>query len=156
MSRKKTSRKNPSRKTPKQIFNPTLLWAGLGIVLVVLAGVFLFNPKGAATAEVLPREVSVTEASTLRDEGAFILDVREPEEWNESHISGATLIPLGELASRVDELPKDREIVVVCRSGNRSAQGRDILLSAGFEQVTSMAGGINQWKAAGFETVSGP
>lgn len=150
------SRKKTSRKTPKQTFNPTLLWAGLGIVVIALAGVFLFNPKGAATAGGLPREVSVAEASAMREAGAFILDVREPDEWNESHIPGATLIPLGELASRVNELPQDQEIVVVCRSGNRSAQGRDILLSAGFEQVTSMAGGMNQWKAAGFETVSGP
>jgi rhodanese-related sulfurtransferase len=92
----------------------------------------------------------------MRDSGAFILDVREPDEWNESHIPGATLIPLGELASRVDEVPQDQEVVVVCRSGNRSQQGRDILLSAGFTDVTSMAGGVNQWKAAGFETVSGP
>jgi rhodanese-related sulfurtransferase len=82
--------------------------------------------------------------------------VREPDEWVESHIPGATLIPLGELASRVSEVPQDQEVVVVCRSGNRSAEGRDILLSAGFEHVTSMAGGVNQWKAAGFETVSGP
>lgn len=84
MSRKKTSRKNPSRKTLKQTFNPTLLWVGLGIILVALAGVFLFNPKGAATAEGLPREVSVTDASAMREAGAFILDVREPDEWNES------------------------------------------------------------------------
>jgi rhodanese-related sulfurtransferase len=92
----------------------------------------------------------------MRDAGAFILDVRQPEEWNEVHISGATLIPLGDLASRVDEVPTDQEVVVVCRSGNRSQQGRDILLSAGYEQVTSMAGGINQWSSAGLETVSGP
>jgi rhodanese-related sulfurtransferase len=51
----------------------------------------------------------------------------------------------------VDELPKDQEIVVVCRSGNRSAQGRDILLEAGFAQVTSLAGGLTQWKAAGYQ-----
>jgi len=156
MSRKKTTRKNTSQKTTKQTFNPALLWAGLGIILVLLAGVFLFKPKEAASAEGLPLEVSVPQASTMRAEGAFILDVREPDEWNESHIPNATLIPLGELASRVDELPRDQKIVVVCRSGNRSAQGRDILLSAGFTQVTSMAGGINQWKAAGLETVSGP
>ncbi|MEA5077769.1 MAG: rhodanese-like domain-containing protein, partial [Anaerolineaceae bacterium] len=68
---------------------------------------------------------------------------------------GATLIPLGELANRLSELPKDQEIVVVCRSGNRSAQGRDILLNAGFTNVTSMAGGMNQWSAAGYETTSG-
>lgn len=153
-SHQKTSHPKPARQTKKQSFNPTLLWAGLGIVLVVLAGAFLFRPD--TTAEALPREISVAEAAAMRDEGAFILDVRQPEEWVESHIPGATLIPLGKLASRVDEVPKNQEVVVVCRSGNRSAEGRDILLAAGFEQVTSMAGGVNQWKAAGFETVSGP
>ncbi len=86
-------------------------------------------------------EVDVQEAYTLREQGAFILDVRQPEEWEAGHIPGATLIPLGELESRVDELPQDEEIVVVCRSGNRSATGRDILLDAGFTDVTSMGGG---------------
>jgi len=156
MSRKKTTRKNTSQKTKKQTFNPTLLWAGLGIILVLLAGVFLFKPKDSASAEGLPREISVSQASTMRDAGAFILDVREPNEWDQVHIPGATLIPLGELASRVDELPKDQKIVVVCHSGNRSAKGRDTLLAAGFPQVTSMAGGMTQWEAAGLETVSGP
>lgn len=156
MSNKKSSRKNIPQKSKKQTFNPTLLWAGVGLIAVILAAAFLFRPGNSATAEALPREVSVSEAAKLRDSGAFILDVREPDEWNESHIPGATLIPLGELASRVNEVPQDQEVVVVCRSGNRSQQGRDILLAAGFEQVTSMAGGVNQWKAAGFETVSGP
>lgn len=155
-SKKKSTRKNIPQKSKKQTFNPTLLWAGVGLIAVILAGVFLFNPDNSATAEALPREISVAEAAAMRDEGAFILDVREPDEWNESHIPGATLIPLGELASRVSEVPQDQEVVVVCRSGNRSQQGRDILLSAGFTNVTSMAGGVNQWKAAGFETVSGP
>ena len=156
MSRKKTSAKNKSRKNTKQQFNPTLLWGGLGIIVLILAGVFLFNPGNTATAQGLPREISVSEAASMRSDGAFILDVREPDEWNDSHIPGATLIPLGELASRVKEVPQGQDVVVVCRSGNRSAQGRDILLQAGFENVTSMAGGINQWKAAGLETVSGP
>jgi len=156
MSRKKSSAKNKSRKSTKQQFNPTLLWGGLGIIVLILAGVFLFNPGNTATAQGLPREISVSNAASMRNDGAFILDVREPDEWNDSHIPGATLIPLGELASRVKEVPKGQDVVVVCRSGNRSAQGRDILLQAGFENVTSMAGGINQWKAAGLETVSGP
>ena len=154
MSKKKTSPKNTSHKRTKQNFN--LLWAGLGIILVVLVGVFLFKPGNKAAEAKLPLAISVSEASTMRDAGAFVLDVREPAEWNESHIPGATLIPLGELASRVSEVPQDQEIVVVCRSGNRSQQGRDILLAAGFTQVTSMAGGIKGWTAAGFETVSGP
>lgn len=108
-----------------------------------------------AGATALPAEVSVDEAAALRDDGAFILDVRQPEEWVEVHIPDATLIPLGELAARTAELPKDQEILVYCRSGNRSQEGRDILEAAGFESVTSMAGGIKDWVAAGYETVSG-
>ena len=150
MSRKKTPHRNK-----KQNLNPNLLWAGLGIILVVLAGIFLFKPKSAASADGLPLEISVSEASAMRDAGAFILDVREPNEWEQVHIPGATLIPLGQLASRVDELPKDQKIVVVCHSGNRSAKGRDTLLAAGFTQVTSMKGGMTQWEAAGLETASG-
>jgi rhodanese-related sulfurtransferase len=100
-------------------------------------------------------EVSVDEAYQMQEDGAFVLDVREQYEWDEKHIPGATLIPLGELAARVDELPRDQEIVVVCRSGNRSQDGRDILLQAGFEQVTSMAGGINQWIESGYEAIFG-
>lgn len=54
------------------------------------------------------------------------------EEWNEYHVPNTTLIPLDALASRLDELPRDRQIGMVCRSGNRSQAGRDILLRAGF------------------------
>jgi rhodanese-related sulfurtransferase len=65
------------------------------------------------------------------------------------HISGATLIPLEDLPNRLNEIPKDREVVVVCRTGHRSAQGRDILTQAGFTNVTSMAGGMTEWQAQG-------
>ncbi len=116
-------------------------------------------PTAAAPAPAvapLPDSISVAEAAALRDSGAFILDVRTPAEWNEVHIPHATLIPLDELEARVSEVPKDQEIVVVCRSGNRSQQGRDLLKNAGYTQVTSMSGGLNEWKAAGLPTVTGP
>ena len=135
--------------------NNLLLW-GLVVVLVLGISAVWFTSRNKAQTSSLPSEISVQEAVAKRDSGAFILDVREPDEWNESHVPDSTLIPLGELASHVDELPKDQEIVVVCRSGNRSAKGRDLLLSAGFTRVTSMAGGLTQWKAAGYPTVSGP
>lgn len=135
--------------------NKIWLWGLFALVIVGLSIVWL-SPQRTTESGGNPLEISVEEAVAKRDAGAFILDVRQPEEWNEYHVPGSTLIPLGELASRVDELPHDQEIVVVCRSGNRSATGRDILLEAGFTQVTSMAGGLTEWKAAGYPTVSGP
>ncbi len=110
----------------------------------------------SSSAGGLPPEIPVTEAFAKREAGAFILDVRQPEEWNEFHIPGSALVPLEKLEQRLNELPRDKEIVVVCRSGNRSRSGRDILEKAGFMQVTSMAGGLTDWKARGYPTVSGP
>ncbi len=133
-----------------------LLWVG-GIIaiLIVAAAILLLNQDEEieeTTTAALPAEVSVADAAQMRDSGAFVLDVREQDEWDAVHIPGAHLIPLGELPDRLNELPKDQEIVVVCRSGNRSATGRDILQDAGFSQVTSMAGGMNEWQAAGLPT----
>ncbi len=112
-------------------------------------------PPAAAAQPSLGLEVSVQQASALRDAGAFVLDVREPSEYSAVHIPGATLIPLGQLASRVAEVPHDRTVLVVCHSGNRSAQGRDILRQAGFSNVTSMAGGMTDWQAAGMPVTTG-
>jgi len=142
--------------------NPALrwLWAALAvIVLITAAGCTLAGKRASSDSTPnaqLPKEISVQDAAALRTSGAFILDVRQPEEWQEYHIPESTLIPLGDLPNRLSEVPKDQEIVVVCRSGNRSQQGRDILLNAGFDQVTSMAGGLKEWQSSGFETVSGP
>jgi len=135
--------------------NQYILWGVLALVVLGLGVVWLMS-RNTTTASSMPLEISAQEAVAKQKAGAFILDVREPDEWNTVHIAGATLIPLGELDSRLNELPKDKEIVVVCHSGNRSAKGRDILLNNGFTQVTSMAGGMNQWQAAGYPTVSGP
>jgi len=121
-----------------------------GVLLLLIISIIGLNNTQTAVA------INVDQAHQLREEGALILDVREQFEWDENHIPGATLIPLGELSNRLNELPTDQEIVVVCRSGNRSLTGRDILLKAGFENVVSMNGGMNDWTASGYETVSGP
>lgn len=122
------------------------------ILLVVALIIFIILQSGGGngTATPLARDISVDEAYSKYQNGAFVLDVRTVEEWNEYHAPNTTLIPLDELASRVNELPRDKEIVVVCRSGNRSQQGRDILLNAGFAQVTSMTGGLNEWRSKGY------
>ena len=80
-----------------------------------------------------------------------VVDVREPAEFAGplGHISGAILIPLGELAQRVTDLVADRPIVAVCRSGARSAQATLMLLNAGFNKVANMKGGMLRWRAEG-------
>lgn len=74
-----------------------------------------------------------------------LLDVREPHELQISHLEGATLIPLGQLASRLAELDSAEDMVVFCKSGTRSARALELLLSAGFRKVKNLDGGINAW-----------
>jgi rhodanese-related sulfurtransferase len=123
----------------------------IGVLLVVALIIYIILQSGGGRNSAgLPREISVDEAYGKYQSGAFVLDVRTQEEWNEYHAPNTTLIPLDQLQARLNEVPQDKEIVVVCRSGNRSQQGRDILLSAGFKQVTSMTGGLNEWRAKGY------
>ena len=74
----------------------------------------------------------------------YILDVRTIAEFRGGHIPGAQLIPLGELARRMNEIPKDRQVVTVCRSGSRSAMAAKQLQKVGFE-VQNMVGGMMRW-----------
>ncbi len=86
-----------------------------------------------------------------------IVDVRERDEFDGplGRIRGATLIPLGELAGRLDELSRDRPVVAVCRSGARSAQASVLLSKSGFNSVANLAGGMLRWRAEG-NPVDGP
>ena len=145
-----------AKKQVKQATKPAAwVWIlGAAVLALVLVGVFVLPRLGTDKAG-LPAEVTTAEGFELREEGAFVLDVREPSEWAEAHIPGATLIPLGELEARVSEVPAGQQVLVYCRSGNRSQTGREILLKAGFTQVTSMAGGIREWSAAGYPTEAG-
>ena len=80
-------------------------------------------------------------------ETPFILDVRQPEEEAEGTIPGARLVPLATLPERLDELPRDREILVHCKAGGRSSRAVAFLHQAGFPQAVNVAGGINAWNA---------
>lgn len=75
----------------------------------------------------------------------LLLDVREPHELEISQLSGARLIPLGQLASRLSELDSAQEMVVFCKGGTRSARALELLVSAGFRKVRNLKGGINTW-----------
>lgn len=76
---------------------------------------------------------------------AVIIDVRTPAEYRDGHIPGVANIPLDQLAGRAGEVPKDRKVLLICRSGSRSAQGAGILRAQGFAQVYSIDGGMNVW-----------
>jgi rhodanese-related sulfurtransferase len=142
-----------SRKSPPNL-GAILRRPIVQIGILVLAAALIYLIAVTANRDIassgLPAEVDVDTAYAMYQEGAFILDVREQSEWDEYHAPGATLIPLGELPSRLNELPRGRQIVVVCHSGGRSQEGRDILLKAGFTQVTSMSGGLSAWRTAGY------
>jgi len=84
----------------------------------------------------------------------LVLDVRQPDEYRSGHITGAKLIPLGELSRRMKELPQNREIVCVCASGNRSSSAARTLMNAGFN-VINMKGGMLSWKRANFPVRKG-
>ncbi|MDX2060994.1 MAG: molybdopterin-synthase adenylyltransferase MoeB [Gemmatimonadales bacterium] len=93
------------------------------------------------------RDLTVAELAARRERGEdfLLLDVREPHEWTIGRIAGAELIPLGEIGRSLDRLPRDREIVVYCKGGVRSAQAAEQLVQAGFGAVTNVVGGITAW-----------
>ncbi|QBI51904.1 rhodanese-like domain-containing protein [Streptomonospora litoralis] len=82
-----------------------------------------------------------------------VLDVREDDEWAAGHAPGALHIPLGRLPERAAEVPRDRQVYVVCRVGGRSAQAVQALNEAGW-QAANVAGGMQAWALAGREMVS--
>jgi phage shock protein E len=75
----------------------------------------------------------------------FVLDVRQSEEFRDGHIQGAKLIPLGELKQKIQDLPKQREIICVCDSGSRSSSASRMLVKAGY-QVFNLRGGMSSWE----------
>lgn len=84
----------------------------------------------------------------------YLLDVREPAEWAAGHAPGAQHLPMHELPGRLAEVPTDREVVVVCRVGNRSGQVVQFLVEQGWQNVRNLAGGMLDWVAAGRPLVS--
>jgi rhodanese-related sulfurtransferase len=94
-------------------------------------------------------DVATVNALQGRDD-VLILDVREQSEYDAGHIPGVTLIPLNDVPNRLNEIPKDKPVIVTCRSGNRSGQATDFLRQQGYTNVHNMTGGINAWQQAGY------
>jgi len=81
-------------------------------------------------------------------EGAWLLDVREDDEWAAGYAPGARHIPLGQVSARVGEIPQDQTVYVICRSGHRSGRAAQALADAGWQAI-NVAGGMQDWAAAG-------
>ena len=89
-----------------------------------------------------------------RETDLYVLDVRQPREWSEGHIHHATFITGAELPNRIDEVPKERPVAVVCGSGYRSAVAASLLRHHGWHNIINVLGGMEGWMAAGFDTTS--
>jgi rhodanese-related sulfurtransferase len=126
----------------------------LAIFLVACGSQEATQVVSEATLSDLQAEVNVHDVANLKDhEDVFLLDVREQWEYDEGHIPGVTLLPLGDIPNRLDELPTDKTVIVTCRSGNRSGQAASFLRQNGFDNVHNMSGGILEWQEAGYEIV---
>lgn len=95
-------------------------------------------------------EISVDDlAVALGDRRVHVIDVRERSEFVSGRVPGAVLVPLRELPRRIDEVPTDRPIAVICASGNRSLTATRFLLDRGIADASSVAGGTSAWARSG-------
>ena len=99
-------------------------------------------------------EIDVEELAQRRAQGQLVIDVRQPDEYEEGHVPGARSIPLGDVPARLDEVPTDRPVLVICQSGGRSMKAVEFLRARGHD-ATNVAGGTRAWVESGREIVRG-
>lgn len=120
-----------------------LMNIGLAILLALIVGWFLYQKRPVKGV----RSISPTELpGCLKGRNNVLVDVREQHEYESGHVGGMKNIPLGQITGRLSELPKEKEIVLICRSGNRSLMAARMLRRHGYEKVVNVRGGILAWK----------
>ena len=126
------------------------LLLSLIVILAACGGTETAAPAALSDPSSLPLNISAETAAQYQNrDDVLLIDVREQYEYDESHIPGITLIPMSELEGRLSEIPTDKEVIVTCRSGNRSSQVTSYLQGLGYDNVHNMEGGILAWQAAG-------
>ena len=129
----------------------------LGVLLAPLAALagepaakVATAPAATAPAVVAPiSQEAVLERQAKHDNSLFLLDVRTPQEFAEGHVPDAVNVPHDQLASRLAEVPKDKDVVIYCRSGRRSALAADVLAANGYSRLSHLEGDMNAWVATG-------
>lgn len=107
----------------------------------------IFGRDGAPVGPL--EEVDVVAARTLQQQGAPLIDMREPTEFAAGYPRGAHNIPLGQLSSRLGDIGTDRTVLLICRSGNRSRAAQQILRRHGITDTRNVRGDMSAWQAAG-------
>lgn len=128
---------------------------GIMIVLIISVSAYTYLQSGD-TPSLEYGDVTVDEAKHLIEENVklVVLDVRTVSEYDDGHIEGAINIPVKEIEEILDELSKDEEILVYCRTGNRSSTAIEIMRDNGFTKIYHMDRGITAWKDAGYPVVT--
>jgi rhodanese-related sulfurtransferase len=123
----------------------------------LLVSALLAIAASSAALAASDNHVDVKQGAALQSQGALLLDVREENEYAEEHAPGSTLIPLGQLPQRLQEIEgyKNKQVAVICRSGSRSAKALKVLEQAGFSTAVNVEGGMIAWQKAGLPVVSG-
>jgi rhodanese-related sulfurtransferase len=108
----------------------------------------------ANVANVAVPEIDVEQLVTLREQGIVLIDVRNPDEYEQFRVPGAHLIPLPDVPERVEEIPSDQTVYVICSTGSRSAKAVEFLNRQGHDTV-NVRGGSRAWLEAGHPVESG-
>jgi len=99
-------------------------------------------------------EISTKQLTQARQDGAIVIDVRDDDEYATGHVAGAVSLPLSELEARMQELPMDQTLYLICQGGGRSGKAADLLSKGGFD-AHSVSGGTSAWVEAGGEVTTG-
>jgi rhodanese-related sulfurtransferase len=128
----------------------------LVVIIAVSALIIYYTQIHLPSTTISFGDVTVEEAKSLVESNVslIIVDVRTREEYDSGHIEGAILIPVSELEGRINELSKEEELLIYCRTGNRSTNSVNILKANGYTKIFHMNDGIIAWIQAGYPTVN--
>ena len=127
----------------RRIVNAVRMIAAFGAFIALAASLcFAGEPKNVSSAQ--------AKALLAKDKRIVLLDVRTPEEYRQAHLRGSVLIPLGELGKRVQEIPRNRPLLVYCAVGARSVSAAGYLATRGFPDIYQMSDGLVGWYKNGF------